>query len=175
MSYYTTPNRWHIPRLAWTEAFKEMARDGVRGNEGVALWLGRHADGIATISHVVLLRGRDVLRHPALLEIGADSMNDVADLTIEYGVTLVGQIHGHGPGYGTDLSPTDRRYGIGVPGYLSLVAPDYGLRPNTSAIECGVHVFEAEIGFRRLNNMEVERRIEISESADARVVTVGDG
>lgn len=173
MTYFPKPDRWLIPHAAWTEAFKEMARDGLNGNEGVALWLGKHGDGTATITHVVKLRGRDVHRQPALLEIGADTMNEVTDLTIEYAATLVGQIHAHGQGYGTDLSLTDRRYGIAVPGYLSLVAPDYAMRPSTSVVECGVHVFKAGFGFRRLSNDEVERRIEVTDSADVQVVTVG--
>ncbi|MER3406785.1 MAG: hypothetical protein C4289_17785, partial [Chloroflexota bacterium] len=84
--------------------------------------------GQAEITHVVGLRGPGVIKRPDFLRIEPWLLNDVTDLAIDLGVVLVGQVHTHGPGYGTDLSMTDRTYGIAVPFYISVVAPDYGLR-----------------------------------------------
>jgi hypothetical protein len=85
---------------------------------------------------------------------------------------LVGQIHSHGRLYGVDLSPTDHAYGFRVPSFLSIVAPDYGMRWPISWTECGVHVFENPQGFVRLSNDVVETRI-ITEANSTEVITIG--
>jgi hypothetical protein len=150
-----------------------MARDGREGNEGIALWLGRRTGGIATITHVVCLRGADVEREPDYLRVGSGTLNAVADLAIEHGVSLIGQIHSHGPHHGVNLSPTDRRYGVAVPHFLSVVAPDYALRPDTKIEECGVHVFEAGAGYRRFEAHECAVRLQITDDVEAVVVVAG--
>jgi hypothetical protein len=60
-----------------------------------------------------------------------------------------------------------------VPYYLSIVAPDYGLRPDTRLVECGVHVFEPAIGYRRLPPAEIDERIRLVPGAAVPVLTVG--
>jgi hypothetical protein len=115
-----------------------------------------------------------VIRKPDLLRISEDLINDVTDLAIGHSVSLVGQIHSHGTGYGINLSPTDRKYGISVPYYLSLVAPHYGTRPRTSIGKCGVHVFEpGGTGFRRLPAAEACRRLEVISCPPTPVLLIG--
>ena len=54
---------------------------------------------------------------------------------------LVGQIHSHDRSYGVDLSWVDIKYGLSVPYYLSVVAPDYALNPETVWDDCGTHIY----------------------------------
>lgn len=173
MTVFATPASWRVPTSALRLSLTEMAHDGRDGNEGVALWLGRRDESAVEVTHVVALRGSDVEKAPDLLRIGSQSMNDVTDLAIAHKAMLVGQIHSHGPRYGVNLSPTDRQYGISVPGYLSLVAPDYALRPGTKIIDCGVHLFEASIGWRWLRRDEVQRRITMTEGANVPLLIAG--
>jgi hypothetical protein len=175
MIFFTPVHTWRIPESAFAASFKEMARDGIHGNEGVALWLGKRGGGKAEVTHVVALRGPGVTKRPDQLVIDSALVNDVTDLTIELDVVLVGQIHSHGELYGTNLSYADRTYGISVPYYLSLVAPDYALRPKTRVEDCGIHVFEPGSGFRRLSAGEVGQRIELVSSSHVPVLTVGEG
>lgn len=175
MNFYPAVEAWILPRLALEASMREMAIDGGLGREGVALWLGKRDGSLAQISQVVILRGPGVVKRRDLLEISADLLNDVTDVAIELGVMLVGQIHSHGPEFGTNLSRTDRLYGIMVPDYLSVVAPDFALRPNTMIGECGVHLFVSGSGYRRLSANEIDRRIRISGASDVPVLTVGKG
>lgn len=175
MTFFPSVKRWLIPEGAFTLSLQEMALDGHRGNEGIALWLGRRTADEAAVSHVAVLRGKGVQRYPALLNVGTAIMNAVTLVAVERGISLVGQVHSHGPGYGTDLSPTDRRMGIGVNGYLSLVAPDYALRSDTQLRDCGIHVFEAGRGFRRLHGSELESRIVLMAGATVEVLTIEGG
>lgn len=159
--FFPRVDEWRLSSEAITTSFEELARDGLAGNEGVALWLGRRHEGRADVTHVVLLRGSRIIRRPDLIDIHASLFNDVADVGISLGIRLIGQIHSHGPQVGTDLSWTDRTRGLQVPFYLSVVAPDYGLRANGGLAGCGVHVFEAARGYRRLGVEEVSRRVQV--------------
>jgi hypothetical protein len=174
MSYFTPITKWRMPEAAMAESCREMARDGIMGNEGVMLWLGQRRDGIAEVTHLVALRGDGVSKRPDLLVIEPYLLNEVTDIATKFGTVLVGQIHSHGQLYGTDLSFADRNLGIRVPYFLSLVAPDYALRPYTEIADCGVHLFEPKTGFRRLSANEVAGRIEVSNTASVEVLFVGE-
>lgn len=173
MRFFSPVERWLIPESAWAESLREMARDGQLGNEGIALWLGRRGGGQSEVTHVLALRGSRIVKRPDLLVVDASLLNDVTDLAVELNVALVGQIHSHGEGYGTHLSPSDRQNGVRIPGYLSIVAPGYGLVPNTRIDDCGVHVFAEGGGFRRYSPAEVSERVMVSEGLSVPVLIVG--
>ena len=172
-NYFPSVTSWAIPQEVLRRSMEEMAVDGRAGDEGVALWLGRRKDGRADISHVVGLRGHGVHKGPAFLEIEPSLFNEVADLAITHQVSLVGQIHSHGVGWSTDLSMIDRTGGLLVPHYLSVVAPDYALRPETRIEDCGVHVFEPGRGYRRLSNEEIADRVKVIAGGAAPFLTAG--
>jgi hypothetical protein len=44
MNYFPKIDNWHVPRDILAEALEEMGLDGVRGNEGICLWLGSRSD-----------------------------------------------------------------------------------------------------------------------------------
>ncbi|TPN82548.1 hypothetical protein FJ987_15710 [Mesorhizobium sp. CU2] len=167
----TAPIIWRLPKAAMTASISEMARDGARGCEGVALWLGRRFAGIVTVTHVVALRGAGITRCPDRLSISPELLNEVTMLAIRAGVYLVGQIHSH-PSTWVDLSEADKRYGIRVHGFLSVVAPDFARRPNTALAECGVHIFDRG-AWRRLGAIERTCRV-IAATGDVSVEQVGD-
>lgn len=174
MNPFEPVQKWAIPRSALIASLTEMAIDGRHGREGVALWLGRRQHGIATISAVVALRGPGVRKQRDVLVISAALLNDVTDVAIERGESLVGQIHSHGPEFGVELSPTDQRFGIQVPDYLSVVAPDFALRPATNVTDCGLNVYAAGRGYRGLSGAEIAERIEVVDGVNVPVLTVGE-
>jgi len=173
MSYFSVPNRWQIPAEVVRHSFAEMARDGIRGCEGIAMWLGRYDGDTAIITHVALLRGAGVQKAPDRLLITANLVNDLTDVAIANKVTLIGQIHSHGPLYGIDLSVVDRRAGIAVPGYLSAVAPDYALRAGTTLEECGIHLFTPAQGWQRMSPQDIRERISIADGIHVPVLVAG--
>jgi len=171
--FFAEPKHWRIGQNVFRESLAEMARDGQHGNEGVAMWLGRYEDTTAIVTHVGILRGPHIRKAPALLMIGSELINDLTDLAIANGVRLIGQIHSHGPLYGTHLSETDRRYGVAVPGMLSLVAPDYALRANTHLGECGVHLFQPGKGWIRFTVAEVKARLSLFDDGATKILVAG--
>jgi proteasome lid subunit RPN8/RPN11 len=171
--YFPAVRRWILPEAALRDSLLEMARDGAHRHEGCALWLGRRQDGVADITHLIGLRGPGIVKRPDYLNIERWLFNEVADAAIALGLSVVGQIHSHGPGYGTNLSPVDRTGGIAIPYYLSVVAPDYALRPNTGLTDCGVHVFEPKHGYRRLGPEEILTRLCLSSGPQVPMTLVG--
>ena len=170
---YSSPTQfWRLPKAAIEDSLDEMARDGAHGNEGIVLWLGKDTGEIAEVTHLIRLRGPLVEKRKNYINIHPALFNDIADMAIERGLRLVGQVHSHGPGYGVDLSPTDRIYGIQVPFYLSLVAPDYA-RTRASLHDWGVHVFTSDAGYVRLGGDEARRRLQITEGLRPAMLTVG--
>lgn len=172
-SYFSEIETWRIPESVIADALAEMAIDGSDGNEGIALFLGHdNDDGDAEVTHMVKLRGPGLEKRPAQINIGAALLNEVTDVAIGNKVRLLGQVHSHGPGYGVDLSRTDRVYGIKTPYYLSLVAPDYAL--SAAPIQrWGVHVFMENQGYVRLSAVEVDRCIQVVSGMHVSVITVG--
>jgi hypothetical protein len=164
---------WRIPETAIDDCLREMSRDGIHGNEGIVLWLGRDRSDVAELTHLIRLRGPLVEKRPEFINIHPSLFNDVADIAIVENVRLIGQIHTHGPGYRLDLSYTDREYGIKIPSYLSLVAPDYG-QTREPIHRWGVHVFTADAGYQRLSKSEAQRRLEVIRGPRVPIVTVGD-
>jgi hypothetical protein len=150
-----------------------MSLDGALGNEGVTLWLGKRLKGIAEVTHLVVLRGPGIIKQPDLLRIDSHLFNDVTDVAIEFGVSLLGQIHSH-RGLWVDLSWVDSTYGVAVPYYLSVVAPHYAMRADTNIKDCGVHVFDPRRGYRRLPPQEVAKRIHIVYGQKLTILTVGE-
>lgn len=174
MTFFPYVQNWTIPKSAFLCSLREMAEDGAAGNEGITLWLGKQRDGEAVITHLVALRGIGIIKSPRLLVIRSDLFNAVTDLTINLGVMLLGQIHSHG-GTWVDLSPTDRKYGVAIPGYLSVVAPYYALKTNMTIQDCGVHIFQISDGYRRLSPPEVANMIKISNRGKVPMITIGEG
>lgn len=172
--YFGIPARWEIPDYVWGQSFDDMAIDGRDHREGVALWLGT-IDGadLARVSRTVLLRGPGLFKTYNQLAISADLMNAVADAALDLDLMLVGQIHSHSPLGSTELSYPDRYLGITEPGYLSLVAPDFALRPETRLEDCGVHLHEGETGWRRLGLEEIARRFTRPVGSPIAPLTVG--
>ncbi|MBI3894359.1 MAG: hypothetical protein HY313_00360 [Acidobacteria bacterium] len=173
MSLYEKIKHWRMPTNTLSASLQAMAPDGLRGNEGIVMWLGRSASNVATITHLVTFAEHLLRKRPDFLEIPPSTMSRLTDLAETLEVSLIGQIHSH-PGTFIDLSIPDRRYGISAPYYLSVVAPHYAQRPDTDWRDCGVHQFIPRAGFRRVSNVEVRWRIERLPFANATSISLGE-
>lgn len=173
MNFFPPVCKWKLPERLLQVSLQEMALDGQEGNEGICLWLGdRNDDSTATVRRAVRLRGRGIWKTPVNIRIAPELLREVHQHARSVGAILVGQIHSHGSNYGVDLSPTDIRYGVAVPYYLSAVAPDYGLNPKTSWADCGIHIYYPAEGFLRLNTNDARNALQIDSSLSLSEVTI---
>lgn len=173
MSYFPEVKKWIIPEDAFQVAIKELAESGATRVEGICLWFGNHDnDGIARITHSVLLRSPQIQRRPQNITILPQLMHSIHVKATENGVSLVGQIHSHSKRAGTTLSIVDRKYGFSVPSFLSIVAPDYCRNSNISIADCGVHVFKQGTGYIRLSTAEAMNRVVLDGGIKSSTITV---
>lgn len=171
MNPFPEVSKWFVPEQLLVESLAEMRLDGEKGDEGICLWLGmrNEEDRTAVISHLVRLRGSGIKKSPANIQIEPQVMREVHHAAQELGLILIGQIHSHGRHYGVDLSYVDVRYGVSVPYYLSVVAPDYAMNPTTQWKECGVHIYLPDTGYVRVSSDE---HIFVRQPATFEVITI---
>jgi hypothetical protein len=182
-SIHTLVRLWTLPRTALAVSFEEMAADGVFDREGICLWGGRRhssSTGDAAdvdVTHVIKLRGDGILRRRDFIGISSALFNDITDALADIGdgVYLVGQIHSHPPYSSVDLSPTDIKYGIAAPQFLSVVAPRFGMDAVPSVGTCGVHISEPP-RWRRLSEAEAGDRVVVTDGfVESVIVGEADG
>lgn len=148
---------WLLPKNLLSESISVMAPQGRVGSEGLALWMGYKKEGNVYISHVIELFGPGFVTSPLHMSLSLSAMASLTQFAEQHNIFLVGQIHSH-PGTLINLSDIDKRMGIRVPNYLSVVCPHYAQIPETSMNECGVHIFD--IGaYRQLSSKEIKNRI----------------
>jgi hypothetical protein len=152
--------KWRFPQDLLAKSLAVMKPHGARGNEGLALWLGREEEGAVAITHVISVAGRGVRNSPLQLRLSLACMEAITNLADKVESYLVGQIHSH-PARMLDLSEVDKTYGIRIQNYLSLVCPYYAQLATLSIEECGVHLFDHG-RYRRFTDEEVRRRIHLS-------------
>jgi proteasome lid subunit RPN8/RPN11 len=171
-SLYDVVDIWRVPRNLLSISIADMAPDGLRGCEGVVLWLGTIQERVATITQMVGPVGSLIEKQPLYLRIHPDLFNQIAMYCESIDAVLIGQVHSH-PGRFVDLSGTDIKYGVTTPYYLSVVAPHYAQDPTARWLDCGVHVYEPQIGFRRLDTAEMQRRIHVEPALVAPLTHIG--
>lgn len=152
---------WNIPRQLLPRSVEAMRPYGARGHEGLCLWFGCEEAGTVSITHLIVPYGSGLVTHPLHLSLSMRAMSRITRLAGEIDRYWAGQIHSH-PGLMLDLSNVDRRMGVLVQDYLSLVCPHYAQQDVQGVHQCGVHVFDAG-RYRRLPALEVETRIVVSD------------
>lgn len=166
MNLYEHVDKWLMPVSTLADAIAEMAVDGRQGNEGIVLWAGTLERGVAQVTQFIGLHGPLIQKRPLQMNISPDLFAKVSIFCGRRKLILLGQIHSH-PGIFTDLSEVDKRYGIATPNFLSVVAPHYAQRQQTTWDDCGVHVFREGHGFVRLSQAEARKRVLLDPSVRA--------
>lgn len=166
MSPYEHVEKWILPANALAESIAEMSADGRKGNEGIVLWAGTVDGGVGRVNQLIGLHGPLIQKRPLQMRIDPDLFAKVSIFCGRHKFILLGQIHSH-PKTFTDLSDVDKKYGIATPNFLSVVAPYYAQHSQTTWNECGVHVFEDGLGFRRLTHVEAKKRVLLDAAARA--------
>jgi hypothetical protein len=152
--------RWRLPHDLLERSIEIMRPHGIRGNEGLALWLAKGDGPEVEITELIEVFGAGFRTTPLYLSLSLRAMATLTDVASRRGSFLAGQAHSHPESF-VELSELDKAHGIRVPNYLSVVCPDYAQRSLSGLEECGVHVFETD-RYRRLPQAEIARRISFS-------------
>lgn len=151
---------WELPGDLIRKSVEAMRPHGLHGNEGLALWFGREEAGRVSVAHLVVPYGTGLVTNPLHLSLSLRAISRVTRLADELDCYWLGQIHSH-PGQMLDLSDVDKRMGVRVQDYLSVVCPYYAQRDTRTVDECGVHMFD-QGRYRWLKSREVTKYITVT-------------
>ncbi|HYW55765.1 MAG TPA: hypothetical protein VE934_02300 [Polaromonas sp.] len=152
---------WDLPRDLLAQSIQVMRPYGAIGHEGLALWFGDDRGDAVEITHLIVPHGPGLVTHPLHLSLSLRAIARLTGLSGRLDRYWAGQIHSH-PGVDVRLSEVDKRMGVLVQDYLSVVCPHYAQQPVTDLRECGIHIFDRG-AYRQLAPAEVGARIHVSE------------
>ena len=105
-------------------ATADWLREG-HGREAAVLWIGRR-DLESRVTAVVLMRGVGVDEEWGGFTASPEVLGTITRWAKPKGLALLADAHGHPRGVPGRLSAWDRRHGLRVPEFLSIVAGDGG-------------------------------------------------
>ncbi len=136
---------------------------GRGGNEGLALWSGVQEGSTFAVTTLVTPPQR-AIRSPEgiCVVVDGDALHKVNVETFRRGERLLAQVHSH-PGRAYH-SPMDDRYAVVTsPGALSLVIPDFAVRPFDLG-ECAAFRLAKSGVWRQVHPGDVARLISVADS-----------
>ena len=121
--YFQAIDTFTLPAALLDETLAALRAEGQLRVESLVFWAGSVQNGAATVTHVVVPKGDGVFKHPLQVRIDENVLAAVCDLVDPPRLLLLGQVHTHlGDAF---HSPTDDRFSLDTPGYLSIVIPNF--------------------------------------------------
>lgn len=154
---------WDLPRDLIAQSVQVMRPYGAMGREGLALWFGDDRGNTVEITHLIVPHGPGLVTHPLHLSLSLRAIARLTGLAGRLDRYWAGQIHSH-PDLDVRLSDVDKRMGVLVQDYLSMVCPHYAQYAVDGVRQCGVHMFDEGV-YRQLGHDEVASRVRVSDRA----------
>ncbi len=153
-------DRVFVPSLIIDHTELVLRQAGVQGHEGFAAWAGTLADGDAHVGTLIVPRATTGAWHG---EITRETTAQVLTALDERDLVPVVQVHSHPRR--AFLSETDAiRPLVAVPGFISVVIPDFGFVDLAEVGLWSVHQYVSRGQWRELDQREQARRFIIDDS-----------
>lgn len=170
-SFFARIQRFMLPAQLLEATVEHLRAEGQFRVESIVFWAGRVDGLLATMTHLVVPRGSGVFKHPLQVRVSEDVIAEVCELLDPPHLVLLGQVHTHmGAAF---HSPTDDRYSLDTPGYLSLVVPDFAREDASHWTDWAFHECDGHGAFRRLSASEAGRRFIVDPTAEVIVHVAG--
>jgi proteasome lid subunit RPN8/RPN11 len=165
MTPYPSIERWLVPLAALDATLEAVVAASRRGNEAGAFLLGRRAR-TASVSVVVLPRGRGVEETPWYWKVGAEAYGQISSWAKPRDLTLLAILHTHLADVPPRLSRADRTRSVRAPGVLAVVIGQGGGERDARA--WGWYVYDSD-DYRHLDQSEFAARIDIDPLAEVEI------
>lgn len=153
-------DRVFVPSLIIDHTELVFRQAGVHGDEGFAVWAGTLSGGDAHVASLVIPRATGGSTHG---EISAETTANVLEALDARDLVPLLQLHTH-PAQAF-LSETDAiRPLVAVPGFVSVVIPDFGFVDLGDVTLWSAHEFVAPRRWRELGSDECGRRFVVDDS-----------
>jgi hypothetical protein len=157
--YFPRIERFVLPQALLDQSLQRLRAEGMYQVESILFWAGTSDAGIATVTHILVPKGKGVFQHPLQIRVSEEIMAALFDILAPPDLILLGQVHTHlGEAF---HSHADDRYSPDTPGFLSLVVP-YGGRDGVEAwMQWAFYECIGSGRFRPLDAGEITRRFVI--------------
>lgn len=163
-------DRFMLPARLLDATVEHLRAEGQFRVESIVFWAGKVNGHYATMTHLVVPRGRGVFKHPFQVRVSEEIIAAVCELLDPPELVLLGQVHTHM--HGAFHSPTDDRYSLDTPGYVSVVIPEFAQKGVADWGKWAFHECNAPGSFRRVPVDEVSNRFMVGLSASVTVHVV---
>ena len=165
--YFKPIETFALPATLLEETLVALRVEGGFRVESLVFWAGSVYNGKAAVTHVFVPKGEGVFKHPLQVRVH-DSV--VAALCGELDpprLVLLGQVHTHLEE--AFHSPTDDRFSLDTPGYVSIVIPKFGRDNAGSWHRWAFYECESRGQFREIDAGERARRFLIAPDGNVKV------
>jgi hypothetical protein len=137
--------------------------------ESLVFWGGAVANGVAVVTHVFVPKGPGVYKHPLQVRINDQVIAALCGELDPPRLVLLGQVHTHMEE--AFHSPSDDRFSMDTPGYVSIVIPEFARGDVSARDRWAFYECEGSGRFRPIDGQERARRFLITPDGS---VTVHD-
>lgn len=137
--------------------------------ESLVFWGGAVAGGVAVVTHVFVPKGPGVYKHQLQVRINEQVIAALCGELDPPRLVLLGQVHTHREA--AFHSPSDDRFSLDTPGYVSIVIPEFARHNVSAKDEWAFYECEGGGRFRKIEAKERARRFLITPDG---AVTVHD-
>ena len=128
--YFPRINTFALPTALLDNTLTALRTEGEFCVESLVFWGGAVADGVAVVTHVFVPKGPGVYKHQLQVRINEQVIAALCGELDPPRLVLLGQVHTHMEA--AFHSPSDDRFSLDTPGYVSIVIPEFA-RGNVSA------------------------------------------
>lgn len=150
-----------VPSLLVDQTEAMLRRHGVAGEEGIGIWAGSLAEGDGFASTLVMPA---VTAHGDLHgELSAETMAAVVSRLDDLDLVALAQIHSH-PREAYLSSIDEERPALAVPGFLSIVIPNFGFVDLAEVGNWAVYEYRSREAWHELDRAERLERLVVDPS-----------
>lgn len=163
--YFSRIERFILPQALLDQTLQSLRAEGMYQVESLVFWAGTIDARTATVTHLLVPKGKGVFQHPLQIRVTEEIMAALFDVLNPPDLILLGQVHTHlGEAF---HSHADDRYSLDTPGFLSLVVP-FGGRDSVEAWKKWAFYECTGSGrFRPLDAGEITRRFVVDQNGKA--------
>ena len=152
--YFPSVEKFPLSQSLVERTLDALQAEGQFRVESLVFWAGTVTDGLATVTDVFVPKGPGVFKHPLQVRVSDELIAVLCGRLDPPRLVLLGQVHTHmGAAF---HSPSDDRFSMDTPGYISIVVPSFA-RADMAAGD-GWAFYECE-GRGRFRPVEAEERV----------------
>ncbi len=160
--YFPLIERFILPQALLDQTLHRLRTEGMYQVESILFWAGTIDAGTATVTHILVPKGKGVFQHPLQIRVSEEIMAALFDILDPPDLILLGQVHTHlGEAF---HSHADDRYSPDTPGFLSLVVPFGGRHGVEAWTQWAFYECTGPGRFRPLDAGEITRRFIIDKN-----------